>query len=77
MKMAKTAEERGHFRGQFRTVSGFKVRASFDKGADGSWKIFSVGGESVPTQFLPYSCYVVPGLTFDTLDEAKAAVQRA
>lgn len=74
---SKTIEERGHFRSQFRTQSGYKVTASFDKRPDGSWKIFSIGGASVPTQFLPFGLSVLPGLAFPTLEEAKRAVKAA
>lgn len=75
--MSKSAEDRGHFRSQFRTKSGYKVTASFDKRPDGQWKIFSIGGVSVPTQFLPFGLSVLPGLVFTTLNEAKLAVKAA
>lgn len=75
--MKKTAEDTGHFRGQFRTASGFKVTASFDKRPNGNWKIFSVGGVGVPTQFLPFQISRLPGCEFPSLDEAKLAVKAA
>ena len=75
--MVKTIEERGHYRGQFRTRSGMKVTASFDRNADGSWKIFSVGGVGIPTAFLPFNLSFLPGQTFPNLDDAKWAVKSA
>lgn len=75
--MAKTAEERGHFRGRFRTRSGWKVTASFDRGKDGTWKIFSIGGVGVPTAFLPPHFSILPGQVFGSLDDAKWAIKSA
>jgi hypothetical protein len=75
--MATTAEQRGHFRGRFRIQSGWKVTASFDRKANGQWRIFSVGGVDVPTAFLPFHLSLLPGLTFETLEDAKRAVKSA
>ncbi|MEI3803132.1 hypothetical protein V6R85_01300 [Agrobacterium sp. CCNWLW32] len=75
--MKKTPEEIGRFRGQFRTASGFKVTASFDKRPGGTWKIFSVGGIGVPTQLLPFQISRLPGCEFPSLEEAKLAVKAA
>lgn len=75
--MSKTAEERGNFNGRFRTRSGFKVRAQFDRTKGGEWKIFSVGGDGTPTAFLPFELSLLPGQTFNSLDDAKWAVKSA
>lgn len=76
--MRKTAEETGHFRGQFRTRSGFKISASFERAKDGGWKIFSIGGVGVPTSFLPYEILnLVYSGPFSSLDDAKWAVKAA
>lgn len=75
--MSKTANEAWHFRAQFRTQSGWKVRASFNRKADGRWSIFSIGGVGVPTALMPFHLAALPGQTFDTLHEAKLAVKAA
>lgn len=75
--MAKTAEERGFFKSQMHTRSGSLVRVSIDRRKDGSWKIFSIGGVGIPTALLPFHLSFLPGLTFDTLDDAKWAVKSA
>lgn len=76
--MSKTAEAKGHFTGRFRTSSGFKVRASFDRKTDGTWKIFSVCSDGGITAFLPYSVSLLPRMDpFPTLEDAKAAVKAA
>lgn len=75
--MAMSAEARGYFRGQFRTRSGFKVSASFDRKPDGTWEIFSVGGVGVPLAFIPMQLALLPGQVFSSLDDAKWAVKSA
>lgn len=73
--MTNTAEKKGHLRSQFRTRSGVKVSASFERNKDGSWKIFSIGGAGIPTAFLPAHLSFLPGQTFASLDDAKWAVK--
>lgn len=76
--MGGNAEKSGHFRSRFRTRSGFKVTASFDRKKDGTWKIFSVGGVGVPTALLPFSVLdLVYQCPFENLDDAKWAVKSA
>lgn len=75
--MTNAAGKNGHFRSQFRTRSGVKVSANFQRTKDGSWKIFSIGGVGVPTAFLPFHLSLLPGQTFGSLDDAKWAVKSA
>ncbi|MBY3162082.1 hypothetical protein HFO65_15720 [Rhizobium laguerreae] len=71
-------KERQHFKAQFRTRSGYKIRASFDRKQDGTWKIFSIGAVDGITSLLPFEILgLVYEEPFQSLDDAKWAVKSA
>lgn len=71
-------KDRQHFKSQFRTRSGYKIRAAFDRKQDGTWKIFSIGSVDGVTSLLPFEILnLVYQAPFPSLDDAKLAVKSA
>lgn len=74
----KTTAQQDHFKSQFRTRSGFKIKVSFQRVKSGEWKIFSVGGVGIPTALLPFDISrLVYSAPFESLEDAKLAVKSA